>query len=111
RGLGQVHLDEVLLRGLDTLADGLRNLLGLARTVANNTLAGVADDDQRCEAHILAALDHLGHAVDADDLILEVHPVAVESLTCRHLSSLFVFVFIYPQPTGPGSQRSMPSFF
>src|SRR5581483_3861122 len=97
---------EVLLRRLDPLADRLRNLLGFTRTVAHNALAGIADDDQRCEAHVLAALDHLGHAINADNLILEVHSVAVESLACRHC--FICFLFICPRYTGPGPRPRGP---
>src|SRR6266480_497451 len=41
----------------------------------------VADDDQRAEAQVLAALDHLGNAADVDDRILQVQLRRVDALT------------------------------
>ena len=60
--------DHVLLGDLDPLLDGGRNFLRLARAEADAALA-VADDDERAEAEVLAALDDLGDAVDVDDLV------------------------------------------
>jgi hypothetical protein len=60
------HLEHVLLRVLDRLLDGDRDLAGLA--VADADLVGlVAHDDQRREREPPAALDDLGHAIDLDD--------------------------------------------
>ena len=53
---------------LGRLADGLGHLARLAAAVADPALA-VADDHQRREAEAPAALHHLGHAVDADQLV------------------------------------------
>ena len=62
--------DEVLLRVLDPLADGLGHLARLAQPGAHHA-AAVADDDQGAEAEAAAALDDLRDAVDLDDLLLE----------------------------------------
>ena len=72
RGLGQVHLHQVLLRRLNPLADGLRHFLRLAGTVADHGRAGIAHHDQRRERQVLAALDHFGHAVDGDHLVFQL---------------------------------------
>src|SRR5215469_512625 len=95
RGLRQVDLHEVLLRGFDSLANGLRNLLGLTRPVAHDALGWVADDDQCRERHVLATLDDLGDAVDGDHLVLQVEPVRVDLLLCCH-SLLSSFLAAHP---------------
>ena len=51
------------------MADG--HFLGLADAEADHAVA-VADDDQRAEAEVLAALDDLGDAVDVDDRVLQL---------------------------------------
>ena len=56
----------VLLGHLDPLPDRHRDFLRLAGAVADAPLP-VADDHQRREGEVLAALDDLGHAVDVDD--------------------------------------------
>ena len=88
---GQVDLVQVLLGGLDALADGLGNFLGLAGAVADDALAGIADDDERGEGHVLTALDDLGDAIDRDDLVLEVEAVRVDLfLHCHNVLSSFL---------------------
>jgi hypothetical protein len=67
----QRHADERLLRRLDALLDRRRHFLRLADPETHHAVA-VADDDQRAEAQVLAALDDLGHAVDRDDGVLQV---------------------------------------
>src|SRR5450756_1083282 len=62
--------DEVLLRVLDALADGLGHLAGLAEPGADVAVA-VTDDDDRGEAEASPALDDLGDAVDLDDTLFE----------------------------------------
>src|ERR1700678_1022883 len=76
--LSKVDLVQVLLRGFDPLTDGLRYLFCLTGTVANYTFAGVTNDDECSEGHILTALDDLGDAIDGDDLVLEVEPVRLD---------------------------------
>src|SRR5260370_10104678 len=75
RALGEVDLVQVLLGGLDPLADGLGDLFRLAGAVADYAFAGVTDDDEFGEGHVLATLDDLGDAVDRNDLLLEVEEV------------------------------------
>ena len=71
------HLEHVLLGILDRLLDGDRDLAGLA--VADADLVDlVADDDERRERKLLAALDDLGNAIDLDDALDELPP----SLPC-----------------------------
>ena len=65
------NAEEVLLRALDALLDGQRNLVGLAVADTDDAVL-VADDDQRGEREAPAALDDLGDAVDLDDAFLEV---------------------------------------
>src|SRR4051794_2972699 len=65
------HAEEVLLRALDGLLDGERDLVGLAVADADD-VALVADDDQRGEREAPTALDDLGDAVDLDHALLEV---------------------------------------
>src|SRR3954470_3616987 len=76
-GLGQ--LDHRSLGGVHRLADGLGDLVGLARGDPDLGLA-VAHRHEGVEREPPAALDHLGHAVDGDDVlhvIAGVLPVAV----------------------------------
>ena len=88
---GQVDLVQVLLGGLDPLADGLGNFLRLAGAVADDAFAGVADDDECSEGHVLTTLDDLGDAIDGDDLVLEVEPVRVDLfLHCHNVLSSFL---------------------
>src|SRR5262249_23409094 len=65
------HADERFLRRLDALLDRRRHFLRLADAEAHHAVA-VADDDQRAEAEVLAALDHLRDAADVDDRVLQV---------------------------------------
>ena len=67
----QRHADQVLLGRLDALLDGRRHFLRLADAEADDAVA-VADDDQRAEAQVLAALDDLRHAVDRHHVVLDV---------------------------------------
>ena len=63
--------DHLLLGHLDPLLDGHRDFLRLAGAVADAAVA-VADDDERREGEVLAALDDLRHAVDVDDVVDQV---------------------------------------
>src|SRR5262249_41736500 len=79
-----------LLGALDRFADGFRHLVGLAQTEAD-VAGAVAHDHQRTEAEAPAALDHLGHAVDLDDLLLQLDAVALDPFSApedRHAQSL-----------------------
>src|SRR5690349_2017628 len=77
-------LDDVLLRVLDALADGLGHLAGLAKPGTDVALA-IADDDDRAEAEAPAALDDLRDAVDLDDALLERELIGVDA--CHGCSS------------------------
>ena len=67
----QGDADHLLLGHLDPLLDGHRDLLRLAGAVADAAVP-VADDDERGEGEVLAALDDLGHPVDVDDVVDQV---------------------------------------
>src|SRR5690606_1522373 len=66
--LAQRHPDHAALGLLGGLAERLGHLARLAGAVAD-AAAAVAGDDDRGEAEAPAALDHLGDAVDADQLL------------------------------------------
>ena len=67
----QRHADQVALGGIGRLADRFRHLARLAVAVADAALL-VADDDERRKAEAPAALHHLRHAVDVDELVDEL---------------------------------------
>ena len=91
RALGEVDLVQVLLGGLDPLADGLGNFFRLAGAVADYAFAGITDNDECGEGHVLAALDDLGDAVDRNDLVLEVEAVRIDFfLHCHNVLSSFL---------------------
>src|SRR6187431_1961733 len=69
-----------LLRRLDALLDRRGHFLRLADAEADHAVA-VADDDQRAEAQVLAALDDLGDAADVDDRVLQVQLRRVDAFT------------------------------
>src|SRR5216684_593241 len=64
------HGDEVLLRRLNRLANGLGYLAGLPEPRADAAVL-VADDHERAEGEATAALDDLRHPVQVDDLLRE----------------------------------------
>src|SRR5262249_18041960 len=78
-----------LLRAVDRLANRLGDFLGLAEAEADAAV-GVAHHHERREAEAPAALHDLRHAVDVDDLFLQLHAFGVAdpslaSATClRH---------------------------
>src|SRR5205814_7925960 len=79
-----------LLGRFDSLADRLGNFLGLARTIADHARGGIAYHNQRGKRHVLAALDHLGYAIDGHYLVLQVVLVGIEFLfQHRHFLSQF----------------------
>src|SRR5262249_34554775 len=72
---GPIHdryREERLLGALDRLADGFGDLVRLAQAETDTTTA-IANNHQRTEAEAPPALDHLGHSVDLNDLLLELH--------------------------------------
>src|SRR3990170_6848003 len=90
--LAQGHAHEVALGGVGGLADRLRHLARLAMAEADATLL-VADDHERGEAEAAAAFDHLGDAIDVDELVDELAvplvplagPFAFTWCTCHRL--------------------------
>src|SRR6266852_5184666 len=68
--------EHVLLRVLDRLRDGERNLARLAVADAD-AIDLVADDDERRERETPAALDDLGDAIDLDHALLELASLVV----------------------------------
>src|ERR1700704_5808293 len=68
--VAQRHADQVALGGLRGLADGLGKHAALPGSGADAT-ALFADYDDRGEGEAPAALDHLGHAIDRDQLVYE----------------------------------------
>src|SRR6476646_6588306 len=69
-GADQRGADQGVLCVLDTLADRLGHLAGLAEP-GSDVARAVTDDDDRAEAEPPAALDDLGDSVDLDDALLE----------------------------------------
>src|SRR5262249_37666506 len=65
------HREQVLLRIVDGLRDRERNLARFPVADAD-AVDLVADDDERRERELPAALDDLGHAVDLDHALLEL---------------------------------------
>ena len=63
--------------------DGRGDFLRLADPEADDPVA-VANDHQRAEAQVLAALDHLGHAVDRHHVVLDVELRRIDSLASSH---------------------------
>src|SRR5712664_127198 len=79
------HLEEVLLRLLAALADGLGDLVRFPQPGADVALA-VADHHQRGEAEAPAALDHLGDAVDVDHPVVQLGQVVRIDRSCHSFS-------------------------
>src|SRR5205085_11813434 len=80
RGAVLRNREHVLLRVLDGLRDGERNLARLAVADAD-AIDLVADDDERREREAASALDHLGDAVDLDHALLEL--AGLRKLDCH----------------------------
>ncbi len=70
----QVQLDQILFCLLDTLLDGHGHFARLAHAESRMAVA-VADDYQRGETQILAALDDFGDAVDGDHVVLQLRGI------------------------------------
>src|SRR5437588_710164 len=65
------NADQIALRRIRRLANRLRHFACLAVAVTDAALL-VADDDERREAEAPAALHHLRHTVDVDELVDEL---------------------------------------
>ncbi len=85
--IAQRHADQSALGGFRRLADGLRNFPRLAVTEADAALL-VANDDQRCETEAPATLDHLGDAIDVDELVDKL-AVAIVTIPTAPLALLW----------------------
>src|SRR5690242_16752962 len=79
------------LGGIGRLADRFRHLARLAMTKADAALL-IADDHERGKPETPAALHHLGHAVDVDQLVgeLAIAFLAAAALPIAPSSSWFV---------------------
>src|SRR5437870_5920157 len=75
----QRHANQVLFRGFHTFFDSQRNFARLPRAKADVTRL-VADDHERGERKILSALNNLGHAIDRNNLILQIESLCGDSL-------------------------------
>jgi hypothetical protein len=73
----QRDAEQVLLRVLAALADGLGDLVGLAQADAHMAVA-ITHHHQRGERETATALDHLGDAVDVHHPVLEVEIVRID---------------------------------
>src|SRR5215203_1122039 len=91
------HLDQRLLGRFDALLDSRGHFLGLAD--AEPDVAGVvANNDQGAERQVLAALDHLGDAVDGHDGVLQLELARVDAIA--------EFVHVSPQNSRPASRAA-----
>src|SRR5690348_8442558 len=80
-------LGQVLLGGFNPFANGLRDFLRLACTIADHRGGRISDHDQRGKGHVLAAFDDLRHAIDGDHLVFQLVASGVDLLLyscCRH---------------------------
>ncbi len=77
RGALEVQMNQILFRLFDALLDGHRNFARLAHAESGMAVI-VANDDERGEAEILAALDDLGDAIDGDDVVLQLRRIDFE---------------------------------
>ena len=83
RGVDDGNLDEILLCVLNALGDSGGYLIGLAETIADNSLL-VADYNDRGETEMTASLGHLGDSLDGNQSVLE--------LKVRSLYSFYVCI-------------------
>ena len=84
-GALQIQLNQIFLGLLDGLPDGHGHFARLAHAESGMAVL-IADNHQRGEAEVLAALDDLGDALDGDDLVLQIR-LALTSM-CRRTAKL-----------------------
>ena len=102
----QVHLDHVAARRLHGLLDGNRDLAGLAAAEADLAVA-VADNRQGGETEDTATLDHFRHAVDLDQLLLEVAFLLLLFLIVKSHISTLEFQSTFTGGVGQGLDASV----
>ena len=101
------QLDHRALGRIHRLAHRLRDLVGLAGRDADLALA-VAHRHQSVEREPPAALDHLGHPVDGDDVLdvlagaVPVTPVPPRAAPAAAVTPLATAPTPAPRPVGPG---------
>ncbi len=76
--LVKLHGDHVLLGRLDTLANCIGHLSRLAHAHTDMAFA-IADNDQGAELERPSTFNHLCHAVNLDDALLQLHVFGVHS--------------------------------
>ena len=69
--IAQRHAQQIALGGFRRLADRFGHLTGLAVAETNSALQ-IANHDERGKSEALAALDHLGDAIDVNQLVREL---------------------------------------
>ena len=82
-GAIQRNGEHLLLGIFGSLADRLGNFNCLAHAAADATLF-VADDHQRGESHVAAALDGLGYAIHCNQFLFEFANLLI-ALHCVHI--------------------------
>ena len=102
--LAQRHPDHAALGLLRRLADRLRHLTRLAGAVADPA-AAVTDDHQRGKAEPATSLHHLGHAIDADQLLDEFALFARALVPRPSRHSVSVLLELEPALAGGIGQR------
>src|SRR5207244_2980825 len=78
------HADQDFLRRLNPFLDRGGHFLRLADAEADDAVP-IADDDERAEGQVLAALHDFRHAVDRHDSVLDIELARIDSLTSAHL--------------------------
>jgi hypothetical protein len=68
RGVQDIDFGHIFLRSFDTFSNRLRDLIGLAQAETDGTFA-VSDHNDGRKGKTAAAFDHLGHAVDVNNLV------------------------------------------
>ena len=87
-GVDNRNLYEVLLGIFHALGDSCSDFVGLAETVAYDTVL-VAYYDDGGKAEVTTTLGDLGHTVDGDESVLEFEVRRLDSLYIRICHSLF----------------------
>ena len=78
RIIGERHLDQIFLRSLDGLTDGLGHFFRLSVAVADMP-AFISDNHQGAEAQVFAPLHDFRYAVDRHDRVFQLQLPPVNS--------------------------------